>query len=106
MKYVCPVCGSQNLNEVPYDKDNNPSDEICRCCGFQFGYDEDIENENGELVEISEAHQLYRVKWIKDGAILFSPESYPKEAQHNNRLKEAYLIKQLNTINVDYFKIK
>jgi hypothetical protein len=29
------------LYEPPYDERGLPSDEICPCCGFHFGYDDD-----------------------------------------------------------------
>lgn len=67
--YICPVCGFNQLEEVPYDKDGNPSYEICSCCGFEFGFDDGSE---GYSIE------NYRTKWIRDGCNWFNLESKPK----------------------------
>lgn len=40
MKYICPICGYDKLLEPPYDEYNNPSYEICPCCGFEYGFDD------------------------------------------------------------------
>lgn len=55
--YICPVCGYDELDELPYD-DGTPSMDICDCCGFQFGvtdYDEHISFEE------------WRQRWIAIG---------------------------------------
>ena len=36
VKYICPVCG-YDLGFPAWDGES-PSDEICNCCGIQFGY--------------------------------------------------------------------
>jgi len=41
MKYTCPVCGWPELDEPPRGKDGVASFEICPCCGFEFGFDDD-----------------------------------------------------------------
>ena len=33
----CPACGFEGLDEEPWVGDS-PSDDICPCCGMQFGY--------------------------------------------------------------------
>lgn len=43
MNYICPVSGFDKLDEPAYDNDNDPSFEICPCCRFQFGDDDDVE---------------------------------------------------------------
>ena len=37
--YLCPVCGSSEFNEPPYDKNGLASFQMCSC-GFEFGYDD------------------------------------------------------------------
>lgn len=36
---TCPACGFSGLVSEPWD-DVSPSDEICPCCGIQFGLDD------------------------------------------------------------------
>ena len=38
-KYICPVCGFNDLKEAPFGLNQEPSYEICPCCGFEFGFD-------------------------------------------------------------------
>jgi hypothetical protein len=39
-KWCCPVCGSPELAEAPYNSDGGASFEMCSC-GFEFGFDDD-----------------------------------------------------------------
>ncbi|MFJ8087180.1 hypothetical protein ACIQ7N_03070 [Lysinibacillus sp. NPDC095746] len=39
MENICLICGFNELYEPPYDEEGEPSDEICPCCSFHFGYD-------------------------------------------------------------------
>jgi hypothetical protein len=68
MAHVCPVCGYDGLQETAYDKDGNPSYEICACCGFEFGFDDESEGAS---------HKEYRQKWLEDGANWFSHDRKP-----------------------------
>ena len=36
---ICPVCGYDGLDEPAFDERGVGSDDICPCCGFQFGLD-------------------------------------------------------------------
>ena len=78
MKYICPVCGYPELGELPYDSDGNPSYEVCDCCGFEFGFDDDS---NGI------SFQDYREKWIKEGSKWFSPDKKPAKWDLSEQLK-------------------
>ncbi len=69
MGHVCPVCGHL-LKEPPYDPDGNPSYEICDCCGFQFGFDDQSEGWTFEV---------YRASWLKTGAFWFSERDKPDQ---------------------------
>ena len=77
MKHICPVCGYPDLNEPPY-LDNNPSYEICNCCGFEFGYDDGSEGHN---------YISYRAEWIAGGAKWFIPKSCPSNWSLTEQLK-------------------
>ncbi|MGG0821641.1 hypothetical protein ABE099_02090 [Paenibacillus turicensis] len=61
MKYYCLVCNYDGLDEAPYSDVGTPSYEICPCCGFQYGYHDDDENDEKEKHYIE-----WRQKWIKD----------------------------------------
>lgn len=56
-KFQCPVCGYPELTEPPRSE-GYPSHEICPCCGFEFGFDDDSQG-------IS--YEQYRTKWIREG---------------------------------------
>lgn len=68
-KYICPVCGYDQLEFPPYDDEGIPSYGICSSCGFEYGYDD---NDCGFTFD------SYRDKWIKDGCPWFSKRSKPK----------------------------
>lgn len=78
MKYTCPICGYNKLNEPPYDEHNCASFEICPCCGFEFGYDD---NDQGDTFE------QYRGKWILNGAKWFNNNKKPKNWILEEQLK-------------------
>lgn len=66
--FVCPVCGYDRLSETPYDEDGNHSYEICPCCGFEFGFDDDSKDSSFEV---------YRKEWIKKETIWFNEKIKP-----------------------------
>lgn len=81
-KANCPVCG-YGLNFLPWEG-SSPSDEICPCCGIQFGL-EDIDAENeAQFIEIYES---IRKDWLKAGSKWFSPKGPPKEWNAETQLK-------------------
>ena len=67
MRYICPVCGYDDLPEPPFT-DGLPSYGICPCCGFEFGFD-----------DLAEGHtyEAYRNAWIHKGMPWFRPENKP-----------------------------
>ncbi|MGI6126331.1 MAG: hypothetical protein ACOYEF_05135 [Planifilum sp.] len=69
MSHLCPVCGYDGLTEPPYDREGNPSYEICSCCGFEFGYDDQSQGET---------FSGYRKKWLAAGAKWFDPAQKPE----------------------------
>ena len=83
MENKCPVCNYNGLIEPSYNLDGYASDEICPCCGFQFGYDDFPYKEV--------AFEKWRKKWIDEGLIWFSKGRLPPERWNAK--------KQLNEIN-------
>lgn len=80
-KYICLVCGFDGLTEPPYNEQGEPSYEICPCCGFEFGFDENNK---------ADKYKTFRAKWISNGAVWFMPKRKPKDWD---------LAKQLENIN-------
>ena len=77
--YLCPVCGFDQLKEPPYNKLNEPSYEICPCCGFEFGFD--ASNDVTTFID-------FRARWIKDGAHWFIPKAKPKNWEPKKQLSK------------------
>lgn len=67
MMYICPVCGFSHLKELAYDEGLG-SLEICPCCDYQFGYDDDDQHIT---------HGEWRQNWIADGMIWDKGRSDP-----------------------------
>lgn len=62
---LCPVCGYDCLEEVPYLGNDflSGSFEICSCCGYQFGVDD---------LDRGITHEAHRRQWLREGAPWFS----------------------------------
>ena len=60
MKFMCPVCGYDQLSRPPKNY------HICPCCGTEFGHDD---------LEVS--HTTLRSEWISRGMGWFSRKSLP-----------------------------
>lgn len=58
MDHTCIVCGYPHLTEAPRLKGGGGSFEICPCCGFQFGVDDD---------DRGITHAAARAAWVKHG---------------------------------------
>jgi hypothetical protein len=74
---VCRVCGL--LQEFPWgETGQDPSHDICACCGVEFGYEDCL------LIAI----RSYRESWIQSGAKWwnekFKPENWILEDQLKN----------------------
>ncbi len=77
-KYLCPVCGFHGLKEPPYGHGNEPSYEVCPCCGFEFGFD-------GGNTE--EYFSKFRQRWIEEGTQWFILKSKPKNWDYKKQLR-------------------
>lgn len=59
VKYMCPVCGYDGLEEPPRSPSTGGgSYEICRSCGFQFGVTDD---------DRGFSYDAWRQQWIARG---------------------------------------
>jgi hypothetical protein len=56
--YRCPVCGYPGLGDPPRADGLYPSYEICPCCGFEFGVDDD---------DRGISYGTWRQEWIAGG---------------------------------------
>ena len=99
---TCPVCGYGGLQQAPYAYLNRlpvpdgfgppydlslglPSYEVCDCCGFEFGNDD----EPGTAKGIS--FEDYRQDWLSEGAPWFSPSKRPPDWSLEAQLASAGL---------------
>lgn len=73
MENICPVCEYNGLYEPPYNKYGRGSDEICPCCGFQFGLDD------SRLADKETAYDEWRHAWARKGCPWFSNFRLPPE---------------------------
>lgn len=81
MGYKCIVCNYDGLYEPPYDERGIASDEICPCCGFHYGYDDDNKDDT--------IYKIWREKWVKEGHVWFSKgRPQPKNWDYNIQMKE------------------
>ena len=69
---TCPVCGFPYLLE-PAWTDDEPSDEICPCCGTHFGYDDFAQTAADRAIR----HEELRNQWIANGQPWFSKSRTP-----------------------------
>ncbi len=88
--YKCPVCNYKGLYEPAYssDKLGYSSNDICPCCGFQFGLD-DFDFDSGDWYNPREkAFEIWRKKWIEEGAEFHSRHERPKDWDVKEQLKD------------------
>jgi hypothetical protein len=97
--YGCPCCGRKGLLSLPYanwpgqlPRGAEPpyeelfgrlSYEICPCCGFEFGNDDNP----GTAPPITFSE--YRPKWLSDGCSWFRPDERPRDWDVQVQLREA-----------------
>lgn len=79
MKHRCGVCGYPGLEHPPRGSDGAASLEICPCCGFQSGYDDDDRGVTPEA---------WRARWIEGGMAWWSRgTAAPKDWDAAGQLK-------------------
>lgn len=100
--YICPVCGYTELTRRPYAKMKvvapggaeppystflgEPSFEVCPCCGFEFGSDDEPGTGHAGL-----SFAEYRARWMADGAQWSDPSRKPADWDVHQQLKAARL---------------
>lgn len=104
-KHVCLVCGFDGLEEPPYYEDYAGSNEICACCGFEYGVDDfdcdEFSHESLNDKEIVEkSHLLWRAKWIDKNYILFNPKYFSNELKDGNHMKPEQARMQLKNLSI------
>ena len=72
MDFLCPACGYA-LDEPAWEHDL-PSNEMCPCCGIQFGYDDHAGGDAGRRKDI---YRTWRSNWIKNGMKWYSAGKRP-----------------------------
>lgn len=75
--YTCTICGYKGLEMESYGKDY-PSGEVCSCCGFQFGEDDDK----------GISHDGWRESWIKKDCPFWYIPDCPENWNVEKQLKE------------------
>jgi hypothetical protein len=90
-RYLCPVCGYDELREPPYEQYGDPvpvgihgeplelgspTHTICPSCSFHFGYDDDFQTLGipaGLLLdELYAVFDRWREQWIANGMEFWS----------------------------------
>lgn len=73
MQNLCLVCGYGQLYEPPVDERGISSDEICPCCGFHYGFDDD------DIRDGIDVYEIWREEWVSGGCMWFSEGRKPPE---------------------------
>lgn len=81
--YDCPVCGFDGLAEPAYFDAESPSDDICECCGFQFG----LHDFSVDGVDRSVFHEQWRERWIAGGCLWWSTTPPPPDWSAQRQLE-------------------
>ncbi|MBI5563389.1 MAG: histidine phosphatase family protein [Chloroflexi bacterium] len=98
--YVCPVCGYDQLDRPPYANIGfppykyslkppyyahygQPSYDVCSCCGFEYGNDD----EPG-TVSSARSFQEYLSDWIENGLLWFKPDKRPNDWSLEDQLQK------------------
>ncbi len=75
MTFFCPVCGYPGLDEPPYMDYEVGSNDICPCCGVEFGL-----ADGGRLGEALQAKIIeIRNTWVERGMCWRSRSEKPPE---------------------------
>src|SRR5205814_3549027 len=99
-KHTCPCCGFARLDAPAYEKLGPPpwdiraeppyeatfglpSYEVCPCCGFEFG------NDDNPGTAKPSTFAEYRSEWIALGCPWFSPKCRPENWSLAEQLKAA-----------------
>jgi hypothetical protein len=101
-RFVCPCCGWRGLMQPAYEQLKQlpvptgieppyseyfgmPSYEVCDCCGFEFG------NDDEPGIGKPASFRAYLDEWVADGEKWFSAEKRPASWSLSVQLKAAAL---------------
>lgn len=101
--FTCPCCGYVGLKARPYARlpthsivrgltppyANHfglASYEVCHCCGFEFGNDDDPGTAGGESFE------QYLAEWVRDGCNWFQQDERPDDWNLESQLRASRTI--------------
>ncbi len=79
--YICRVCGldlSEYYSDPPWDPEGYGSQDICPCCGVQFGY------QDSWLKGIKK----HRTDWLAEGGNWRDPELKPENWSLEEQMKK------------------
>jgi rubredoxin len=102
-RFICPICGYAGLDEAPYEKLSgppfpiglrppyrlvlgDPSYDVCICCGFEYGNDDDPGTAPGVSFE------EYRANWISHGCQWFYESERPKEWRLEDQFRAGSIV--------------
>jgi hypothetical protein len=104
-KFICPCCGYSGLEQlayqhleseklpvspdldIPYSKHfGKPSYEVCDCCGYEFGNDDDPGTAEGE------SFKKYREEWVAAGCKWFNEKKRPQGWSVEKQLEEGHIL--------------
>jgi hypothetical protein len=83
--FLCPVCGSPELNEPPYNTNGEPSFNMCSC-GFEFGFDDSPLASSDAVAGVVNNWDRYRLIAIDKAS----------------QSKETLIILESNLLNIGY----
>jgi hypothetical protein len=102
MTWTCPCCGYAGLEQPPYERLaqppfdipcgppyatclGDPSYDVCDCCGFEFGNDDDPGTAEPD------SFGTYLAKWVAAGCQWFQPTKKPLAWSLEAQLRSARL---------------
>jgi hypothetical protein len=102
-KVTCPCCGYPELGCPPYEhlppppwfnhglppysqRYGAPSYEVCACCGFEFGNDDEPGTASPQTFA------AYLTDWIGKGCVWFDPQLKPEGWNLESQLNKARII--------------
>lgn len=91
----CPACGNE-LDFLPWDN-GSPADEICSCCGIQFGY-EDIYADTKD--DFRKVYEEWRGQWLASGAKWFDSANPPPKGWNPKTQLQKYLNNKNKVIHI------
>ena len=100
--FVCPCCGYRGLSRKPYkgltdlsatrgleppyeQYFGDPSYEVCSCCGFEFG------NDDNPGTGVPASFEEYLKEWVQSGCDWLDSTRKPTGWQLGEQLKQAGL---------------